>query len=204
VELTGQQLINAPRQKVYEALNDPDILRQAIPGCESLEKKSDTEMEATVAIRIGPVKARFNGTVELTNLNPPESYTLVGEGKGGPAGFAKGSADVKLTEEDGKTLLDYAVKTDIGGKIAQLGSRLMDSTAKKLSGEFFSKFGSLVEEETGAAEADSGETAGEAPGAAVSATETAAAPPVTSGLAAKLPWIIGAAIVVLLIYWSLA
>lgn len=146
MELTGQQLINASREKVYAALNDPDVLRQCIPGCEELNKTSDTEMDATVSIKVGPVKAKFKGAVELTNLNPPESYTIVGEGKGGAAGFAKGGADVKLTEQGGQTMLDYAVKADVGGKLAQLGGRLIEGTAKKLSGEFFQKFGEIVGE----------------------------------------------------------
>jgi len=144
MELIGQQLINAPRETVYAALNDPDVLKQCIPGCEELNKTSDTQMDATVSIKVGPVKARFKGEVELSNLNPPESYTLTGEGKGGAAGFAKGVVDVKLEEQGAQTLLDYAVKADIGGKLAQLGGRLIDSTAKKLSGEFFEKFGEIV------------------------------------------------------------
>jgi len=144
MELTGQQLINASREKVYAALNDPEVLKQCIPGCEELNKTSDTQMDATVSIKVGPVKARFKGEVELTNLNPPESYTIVGEGKGGAAGFAKGGADVKLTEQGDQTMLDYAVKADIGGKLAQLGGRLIDGTAKKLSGEFFEKFSEIV------------------------------------------------------------
>ena len=146
MELAGQQLINASREKVYAALNDPDVLRQCIPGCEELNKTSDTEMDATVSIKVGPVKAKFKGAVELTNLNPPESYTIVGEGKGGAAGFAKGGADVKLTEQGGQTMLDYSVKADVGGKLAQLGGRLIEGTAKKLSGEFFQKFGEIVGE----------------------------------------------------------
>ena len=148
MELTGQQIINAPRQTVYDALNDPDILKQCIPGCEELNKTSDTQMDAVVAMKVGPVKAKFKGAVELTDLNPPESYTIVGEGKGGAAGFAKGRAEVKLTDQGNETLLDYAVKADVGGKLAQLGARLIDSTAKKLSGEFFEKFGEVVGGET--------------------------------------------------------
>ncbi len=150
MELTGQQIINASRETVYAALNDPEILKQCIPGCEELNKTSDTEMDATVSIKIGPVKAKFKGAVELSNLNPPESYTISGEGKGGAAGFARGGADVRLTEQHGQTVLDYDVKADVGGKLAQLGGRLIDSTAKKLSGEFFQKFGEIVGEDEGA------------------------------------------------------
>jgi carbon monoxide dehydrogenase subunit G len=145
MNLEGEETIGAPIGKVWEALNDPEVLKICIPGCESLEKKSDTEMAATVALKIGPIKARFTGEVELKNLNPPHSYTIQGEGKGGIAGFAKGGADVKLTEQGpDETLLTYTVNADVGGKIAQLGSRLIVSTSKKLAGQFFSKFNEVV------------------------------------------------------------
>jgi len=145
MDMNGSERIEAPVADVWRALNDPDILRQAIPGCEALDKTSDTEMTATVVLKVGPIKARFEGAVELQNLNPPNSYTIRGEGKGGLVGFAKGGADVSL-EADGPdaTILSYTVKAEVGGKIAQLGSRLIDSTAKKLAGEFFSKFGALA------------------------------------------------------------
>ena len=144
MEINGQERIAAPRQIVWEALNDPDVLRECIPGCESLEKTSDTSMAATVKIKIGPVSAKFSGEVTLENINAPESYTIVGEGKGGIAGFAKGGADVKLVEDGAETLLSYDVKAQVGGKLAQLGSRLIDSTSKKLAGQFFSKFNEVV------------------------------------------------------------
>jgi uncharacterized protein len=130
---------------VWAALNDPEILKACIPGCDSLEKTSDTELAAVVTLKVGPIKAKFNGEVQLTNLNPPHSYTIVGEGKGGIAGFAKGGADVTL-REDGPdaTILTYAAKADVGGKMAQLGSRLIASTSKKLAGEFFSTFNDQV------------------------------------------------------------
>ncbi|MET3578475.1 carbon monoxide dehydrogenase subunit G [Mesorhizobium robiniae] len=143
--IEGEERIAAPLQKVWEALNDPDVLRQTIPGCQSLEKTSDTEMAATVVLKIGPIKATFNGEVTLKNLNPPHSYTIQGEGKGGIAGFAKGGADVTLTSDGPETtILKYAAKADVGGKIAQLGSRLIESTSKKLAGQFFSSFGEKV------------------------------------------------------------
>ena len=145
MDMDGSERIEAPVETVWQALNDPEVLRQAIPGCESLEKTSDTGMTAKVVLKIGPIKAKFEGAVELQNLNPPHSYTIAGEGKGGLAGFAKGGADVSL-EADGPdaTILSYTVKAEVGGKIAQLGSRLIDSTSKKLAGEFFSKFGAIV------------------------------------------------------------
>lgn len=148
MELKDEQKINASRETVYAALNDPEILQQCIPGCETLEKTSETDMAATISLKVGPVKVKLKGAVELSNLNPPESYTITGEGKGGPAGFAKGGADIKLIEEIDGTLLQYTVNVNIGGKLAQLGTRLIDSTARKLSGEFFEKFGELVESDT--------------------------------------------------------
>ena len=146
MDLTGEYIIPAPRQKVWEALNDADVLRACIPGCESLEKLSDTEMTATVVTKIGPVKAKFTGEVRLENINAPVSYTIAGEGKGGIAGFAKGGADVALEEVPEGTKLSYAVKAQIGGKLAQLGSRLIDSVSKKLADEFFANFAKAVSE----------------------------------------------------------
>ncbi len=150
MEMHDSQRIAAPREAVYAALNDPEVLKQCIPGCEELEMVSPTEMNATVTLRIGPVKARFKGTVELTDLVPPESYSISGEGKGGVAGFAKGGAKVTLIEEGDETVLQYDVKADIGGKLAQLGGRLIDSTSKKLAGQFFKNFGAVLEERVGA------------------------------------------------------
>ena len=145
VDMSGEERIAAPVQKVWEALNDPEILKACIPGCESLEKRSDTELAAVVSLKIGPIKAKFNGQVELKNLNPPHSYTIAGEGKGGVAGFAKGGADVELKPDGADTtVLTYTAKADVGGKIAQLGSRLIQSTSKKLAGEFFSNFNKTV------------------------------------------------------------
>jgi carbon monoxide dehydrogenase subunit G len=143
--IEGEERISAPIHKVWEALNDADVLRASIPGCQSLEKKSDSELAATVVLKIGPIKATFAGGVTLSNLNPPHSYTISGEGKGGIAGFAKGGADVKLAEDGpGTTVLTYEAKADVGGKIAQLGSRLIQSTSKKLAGQFFATFNEKV------------------------------------------------------------
>jgi len=144
MDMSGSHRIPAKREKVWEALNDPEVLKACIPGCESLEKTSDTEMTAAVTSKIGPVKAKFKGAVSLENLNPPESYTIVGEGKGGVAGFAKGSAEVSLAEEGDETVLSYEAKAQVGGKLAQLGSRLIDSTAKKMAEDFFTKFTEMV------------------------------------------------------------
>lgn len=138
VELDGEERILAPIDKVWASLNDPEVLRGCIPGCESLELSSPTKMVAVVTVKIGPIKARFNGEVTLTNINAPSTLTINGEGKGGLAGFAKGGADVELkSESDDVTILHYVVKANVGGKLAQLGSRLIVSTSKKLSGEFF-------------------------------------------------------------------
>lgn len=143
--IEGEERIAAPIQKVWEGLNDAEVLKSSIPGCQSLEKKSDKELAATVVLKIGPIKATFGGEVTLSNLKPPHSYTISGEGKGGIAGFAKGGADVVLTEDGPDvTILKYAAKADVGGKIAQLGSRLITSTSKKLAGEFFSTFSKQV------------------------------------------------------------
>ncbi len=145
MELSEEIRINAPRERVYAALNDPEVLRQCIPGCEEIIRHSDTELEAKVVLKIGPVKARFAGKVTLDPSNAPESFSLSGEGKGGAAGFAKGGADVTLTEDGDATILAYTARAEIGGKIAQLGSRLIQGTAKKLSAQFFSKFKEVVE-----------------------------------------------------------
>jgi hypothetical protein len=144
MEMNGEERISAPREVVWAALNNPEILKQCIPGCQSLEMTGDNEMSATVKLKIGPVSATFKGAVVLENINAPESYTIAGEGKGGIAGFARGGADVHLREEDGVTVLTYDVKAQVGGKLAQLGSRLIDSTSKKLAGQFFTSFGEVV------------------------------------------------------------
>ncbi|WP_249696628.1 carbon monoxide dehydrogenase subunit G [Stappia sp. WLB 29] len=145
MDLVGEYRILAGRGAVWDALNDADVLRRCIPGCEELEKVSDREMTATVVAKIGPVKATFKGAVTLENLTPPESYTIVGEGKGGVAGFAKGAADVSLAEDGAETVLSYTVKAQVGGKLAQLGSRLIVSTSRKMADEFFGKFKEIVE-----------------------------------------------------------
>ena len=144
MDMTGEQRIAASQQAVWAALNDAEVLRQCIPGCESLEKLSDTEMVAKVKLQIGPVRTTFSGKVTLSDFDPPNSYRISGEGSGGAAGFAKGGAVVRLSPDGDATLMRYDVKADVGGKIAQLGGRLIDSTAKKLADEFFQKFTAIV------------------------------------------------------------
>ncbi len=144
MDMIGEERIAASRATVWAALNDPEVFRQCIPGCESLEKLSPTDMTARVKLQIGPVRATFQGKVTLSDLDPPNGYRISGEGQGGVAGYAKGGAVVRLTEDGAGTLLAYEAKADVGGKLAQLGGRLINSTAKKLAGEFFQKFGTLV------------------------------------------------------------
>jgi carbon monoxide dehydrogenase subunit G len=144
MDMTGERQIPAPRAKVWAALNDPEILKACIPGCESLEKSSENEMKATASVRIGPIAARFNGRVELGDLDPPNGYTISGEGQGGVAGFAKGSAKVGLTDAGPGTLLRYDVHAQVGGKIAQLGARLIDASAKQMADMFFDRFSAAV------------------------------------------------------------
>jgi hypothetical protein len=145
MEMKGEQRIAAPRARVWEALNDPAVLRQCIPGCQSLEKLSDDRLQAVVEIKIGPIGARFNGAVTISDANPPESYMISGEGQGGTVGNAKGGAKVRLAEVDGGTLLSYDVDAQVGGRLAQLGGPIIDATAKQLAGRFFTKFGEVVE-----------------------------------------------------------
>ena len=140
MEIKGEYQIDSGREAVWLALNDPEMLRKCIPGCESLEKISDTELTAKVMAAIGPVRARFNTSLSLENLNPPESYTLVGESKAGAAGFGRGSANVTLTENDGGTLLSYTADFRVGGKLAQVGSRLVLGATRKTADDFFGKF----------------------------------------------------------------
>ena len=142
--MTGEVQLPASREVVWAKLNDAEVLKACIPGCEELVKLSDTEMTAVATTKIGPVKARFKGKVQLTDLNPPNGYRISGEGEGGVAGFAKGGATVSLTEKDGGTLLTYNVEAQIGGKLAQLGQRLINGAAKKLADDFFKNFAAQV------------------------------------------------------------
>lgn len=147
MKMSGSQVIQAPRQVVWKGLNDPKILQQSIPGCESIHAASPTEMSAKVVLKIGPVKASFKGAVTLSDIVAPESYRISGKGEGGLAGFASGGATVKLTENgSAETLMEYDVDAQVGGKIAMLGSRLIDSTARSLAEQFFTKFAALMKQ----------------------------------------------------------
>lgn len=144
MEMHGELRIPAPRSEVWAKLNDPDTLKNCIPGCETVERISDTEFTAKVVARVGPVKASFSGKVTLTDLIPPESYTITGEGSGGVAGFAKGSAKVSLDDAGTETVLRYGVQALVGGKLAQIGSRLIDATSRKMADDFFNRFVNIM------------------------------------------------------------
>ena len=188
MKLAGEQRIAVPRQQVWEGLNDPEVLQQCIPGCQSLEKESNERLKATVQIKVGPIGAKFAGAVTLSDLDPPNAYTITGEGAGGAAGFAKGSAKVRLADEDGGTLLSYDVDAQVGGRIAQLGGAIIDATAKQLAGTFFRRFGEIM--------AERGAPAAAAPVEASPAAETALpepsariASPAGAPRRRTLPWI---------------
>lgn len=198
MKLNDEIRIQAPREDVYAALNDVDILKQSIPGCEALERVSDDELEGTVQAKVGPVKARFKGLVTISDRNPPESYRISGEGKGGAAGFAKGGATVRLEADGDATILRYDVDAQVGGKLAQIGGRLIESTSQKLAREFFQNFEAAVA--GGAGE----EAAAEEAAPATAEAPAPAATPAAGG-SAKLLWI-GAAIVIagVVLYYLLA
>jgi uncharacterized protein len=142
--MTGEVQLPAAREEVWAKLNDPEVLKVCIPGCETLDVTGENEFQAVAMNKIGPVKARFKGKVRLSDLDPPNGYRISGEGDGGVAGFAKGGATVRLTPKDGGTLLSYNVEAQIGGKLAQLGQRLVNGAAKKLADQFFAKFAAAV------------------------------------------------------------
>jgi uncharacterized protein len=209
MEMTGEFRIPAPRQRVWEALNDPEILKQCIPGCQALEKVSDNEFNGRVVASVGPVRATFGGKVTLSDLEPPQSYTISGEGNGGVAGFAKGGAKVNLAEDGTATVLTYTVQAQVGGKLAQIGSRLIDGVARKMANDFFGCFVTAV----GAGEpvpAAAGPTPGEAAAAVAAAEREPIAPeiplPATppSPFTRMLPpavWVTGLAVIVILLLY---
>ncbi|MFP6748886.1 MAG: carbon monoxide dehydrogenase subunit G [Alphaproteobacteria bacterium] len=198
MELTGEYRIAASRDRVWEALNDPEILKAAIPGCTALEAVGDDSFTATVTAKVGPVKAKFQGQVTLSDLDPPNGYTIQGEGKGGPAGFAKGGAKIRLEEDGDGTLLHYVVEANVGGKLAQIGSRLIDGTARKLSAEFFETFAKLAAE-------PAAEPVAAAPAAATAETPAPSPTvpePVAEAKSGGLPmwvWLVGAIVIVVAI-----
>ncbi len=210
MDMTGEYRIGTTRQVVWDALNDPETLKQCIPGCEEINKLSDSELTAKVTAKVGPVKARFAGNVTLSDLNPPESYTISGEGKGGAAGFAKGGAKVHLAEDGDATVLSYEVHVSVGGKLAQLGARLISGTAKKMADDFFNRFSQAVhaqvdgpseEAEVVAAEPAAPEpAAAEAPADVPAAPpeQPAAPPPARAGLS-PVVWIGGVVVLVLVL-----
>ncbi len=176
MDMTGERRIPAPRQVVWNALNDTDVLRATLPGCESLEKQSDTAMKATASVKIGPISARFTGNVQLSEMDPPNGYRISGDGQGGVAGFAKGGAKVNLEDDGAATLLRYEVHAQVGGKLAQLGARLVDASAKQLADQFFDRFSARVAP-VAALPAATPEAVAATPAAvAVAATEAAVRP----------------------------
>lgn len=203
MDMSGEQIIPAPRAMVWAALNDPEILKQAIPGCEVIEKHSDTELSATVVAKVGPVKATFKGKVTLSDIDPPNGYTISGEGQGGAAGFGKGGAKVALSDVPEGTKLAYTASAQVGGKLAQIGARLVDGAAKKMADDFFVRFNEIV-----AAKASAEAAPAAAPEAAASAAPAApppaAAPSATPATGGGIPawaWIGGLIVVVLVATW---
>ncbi len=189
MRLAGEQRVAAPRQKVWEALNDPEVLRQSIPGCQSLEKEADDRLAAVVEVKIGPIGARFKGVVTLSDLDPPNGYTITGQGNGGVAGNAKGGARVSLSDDGvGGTLVSYEVDAEVGGRMAQLGGPIIDATAKQLAGKFFAKFGDVVA--GGAAPVEA------APAAVIAAPAAPAPAPVvaTSSGGSPVAWMLALAV----------
>ncbi len=190
MDMTGEYRISAPKERVWAALNDAEVLKASIPGAQTVEKISETEFTATVVAKVGPVKTKFKGKVTLSDLDPPNGYTISGEGQGGPAGFAKGGASVRLQDDGEGTLLTYEAKANVGGKLAQIGSRLIDATARKMADEFFSAFAA----EVGGVEAvEAAEPAAEAPAAE-------AAPAKIGGLS-PLAWGVGIVVLVLIVLY---
>ena len=197
MEMTGEFRIPAPRQRVWEGLNDPEVLKQCIPGCQALEKVSDTEFNGRVIASVGPVRATFGGKVTLSDLNPPQSYTISGEGSGGVAGFAKGGAKVNLAEDGAATVLTYAVQAQVGGKLAQVGSRLIDGVARKMANDFFGHFAAVMAPEHPAPAAAAAEPE------AVEVEPSPSAPP-PQPVSARLPpavWVTGLAVIIILLLY---
>ena len=195
MDMTGEFRIPASRETVWGALNDPEVLKASIPGCQKLEKVSDEELTATVKSKVGPVSATFTGKVTLSDINPPAGYKISGEGQGGVAGFAKGGAEVTLEEEGTETILRYSANAQVGGKLAQIGSRLIDSTAKKMANEFFTNFVAQIGTSKPEDKADSSSDSDQAE------TDTATVPSAPNSGLSPVVWIGGLiAIVGVLLY----
>jgi carbon monoxide dehydrogenase subunit G len=213
MDMTGEFRIPAPREVVWKALNDPAVLKQSIAGCEELEKVSDTQFAAKVTAKVGPVKARFAGRVTLSDLDPPNGYKITGEGQGGAAGFAKGGAEVRLEPDGDGTLLKYTVNAAIGGKLAQIGARLIDGAARKMADDFFSAFAGVVAGGAAPAEApvvsEAHPAAAETPAAPPPRAAAEAGPPSPPAAESRAikPWVWAGALIViailLLIYYGL-
>jgi uncharacterized protein len=193
MNMTGKQRIAAPRQTVWQALNDPEVLRASIPGCQSLEQAAADRFTATVEVKVGPIGARFKGAVTLADLNPPNGYTLILEGNGGIAGSVKGSAKVQLSDDAGGTLITYDVDAQVGGRMAQLGGPIIDATSKQLAGKFFNRFGEIVS--GGNKAADAVVTTSAATSASVTHTATTNVPVTSSG--SPIAWILATVVAVL-------
>ncbi len=194
MEMSGEQRIPLSQQRVWDALNDPEILKACIPGCESIERVAENEYKVAMTASVGPVKAKFSGKLMLSDIQPPNSYAIAFEGSGGAAGFGKGGAQVKLANDGGVTLLTYKANATVGGKLAQIGSRLIDGVAKKMSDDFFAKFNEIVV--AAAAPATTAESA------------TTAAPAAATPIAhrASIPgwlWVMGAVLLMLLLFYAL-
>ena len=203
MEMTGEYTVSASREKVYEALNDRDILAKCIPGCQELNKDSDTELSAVVKSKVGPVSATFKGKVTISEMDPPNGYKISGEGSGGVAGFAKGGAEVKLVADGENTVLSYVATAQVGGKLAQIGSRLIDSTAKKMANEFFGKFAEEVG--GGAVEAAAPAAAESAPASSEKPAEAVpAAAAKSSGGLSPAVWVGGLIVAVVVVLILLA
>jgi carbon monoxide dehydrogenase subunit G len=202
MEMSGAQSVPAPQDKVWAALNDPELLKACIPGCESIESTGDNAYKIVMAAKVGPVSARFNGKMQLADLNPPNSYTLSFEGQGGAAGFAKGKAEVKLSPEGSGTQLAYTVGAQIGGKLAQIGSRLIDGAAKKTADAFFAAF----VEKLGSTDVTAETVTTITPETvATAAPQVAATSPsnTVQGSSKTWLWIVGAVVVVGIIYFAM-
>jgi carbon monoxide dehydrogenase subunit G len=202
MEMTGQRTLPVPPQQAWDALNDPAALQACIAGCESIALVAPDQYELVMSARIGPVAARFKGKLTRSDAVEPVSYRIAFDGQGGAAGFGKGTADVRLTPVEQGTLLDYAVKANVGGKIAQIGSRLIDGAARKIADDFFAAFEARIVAQAGAAQAAAAEPGEAAPEAAPA---TAPVPqPAAAASSRRIAWAIGAAVAVALLAWLLA